>query len=438
MTLSRRMVRAARTLNLDQLSPEVIAKVKIGLLDMLSCAFEARDLPWGCQAIRMASAASGKATVIGTPVSTSPGEAAFANATLGHGLVREDMHTGAVSHLGVVIFPTLLALAQQHKVSGRDFILGAVCGYEIGAAVGRALMDQEMVRRFRPTGITGPLAGAIAGSRLLGLDEDAMVSALGLAANATGGLNEWPYCGGDEMFFRPGFAARNAVTAVQLAALGARASESALDGRAGLFAGLNKTDCISRVAPFSGGPLEILSVYYKPAPACNYAQTACQAALAVALENGFQSGEIESIVVKASAAAVGYPGCDYAGPFDRILQAKMSIQYCVAATLGRGTIEESNYHLLGDSEVNRLVNVTKLEIDPAFTAAYPAAQGSEVIVNLGARKARSRMNDVIPATPEQIRARFRSACANWQPIEEMIDSLEQQEDISVLSGGLAG
>ncbi len=54
LSLSRRMVRAARGLTMDQLPPEVVAKVKIGLLDFLSCAFEARDLPWGCQAIRMA------------------------------------------------------------------------------------------------------------------------------------------------------------------------------------------------------------------------------------------------------------------------------------------------------------------------------------------------------------------------------------------------
>ena len=33
------------------------------------------------------------------------------------------------------------------------------------------------------------------------------------------------------------------------------------------------------------------------------------------------------------------------------------------------------------------------------------------------------MDDVIPATPEQIRARFRSACANWRAIEEMVDEL---------------
>jgi 2-methylcitrate dehydratase PrpD len=438
MSLSRSMVQAARGLTMEQLPAEVVAKVKIGLLDFLSCAFEARELPWGCQAIRMASNAIGAATVIGTPVRTSPAEAAFANATLGHGLVREDMHTGAVSHLGVVIFPTLLALAQRRKASGRDFILGAVCGYEIGAAVGRAIMDREMVRRFRPTGITGPLAGAIAGSRLLALDEDSTVSALGFAANATGGLNEWPYCGGDEMFFHPGFSARNAVTVVELASLGARASESALDGRAGLFAGLNKTDRIAHVKPFSGGALEILSVYYKPAPACNYAQTACQAALALTMQDGFRSSDIDSIVVRASSAAVGYPGCDYGGSFERILQAKMSIQYCVAATLARGVIEERNYHLLDDPEVSRLVSITKLETDAAFTAAYPGAQGSEVIVGLrDGRTLRYRMDDVVAATPDQIRARFRLACANWRDIEKIIEELERQEDMSILSGGLA-
>jgi 2-methylcitrate dehydratase PrpD len=264
------------------------------------------------------------------------------------------------------------------------------------------------------------------------------VSALGFAANATGGLNEWPYCGGDEMFFHPGFAARNAVTAVELAALGAHASESALDGRAGLFAGLNKTDCIPQVTPFTGEAFEIMSVYYKPAPACSYAQTATQAALVLAMEDGFQSSDIESIVVKASAAAVGYPGCDYAGPFERILQAKMSIQYCVAATMARGVIAESNYRELNDSEITRLASITKLEVDSEFTAAYPGGQGSEVVVKSRRGTSHARLDDVIPATPEQIRERLRAAAgANAQAIEEMIDTLEQQEDVGALGGLLA-
>jgi 2-methylcitrate dehydratase PrpD len=421
MSLSRTLARAARLVQSDDLPSPVVDKVKTGLLDMLSCAFEARSLPWGCQAIRMAQ--GGPASIIGTPATASTGDAAFINATLGHGLVREDMHTGAVSHLGVVIYPTLLALAEQKPVTGRDFIRAAVCGYEIGAAIGRALVDPEFVRLHRPTGTTGPIAAAAAGSILRGLHEDAMISALGLAANTAGGLNEWPYSGGDEMFFHPGFAARNAVTAVELAELGAFASETALDGRSGLFAALHRTDRIPAVAAFQPGAWEILSVYYKPAPACNYAQTACQAAVPLASE------DIAAVQIKCSAAAVAYPGCNYAGPFHRILQAKMSIQYCVAATLATGRIEEANYHLLNDPEVLRLVAAAKLEADPAFTAAYPSQQGAEVTVTLRNGETRTRrMDDVIPATPAEIRARFRQASHNAHAIEDAIDRLEQLKD----------
>jgi len=436
LSLARRMARDAGRVTWNTLPAEVVGKVKTGLLDFLSCAYDARELPWSCQAIQIASRASGPVPVIGTPVRSAATEAAFANATLGHGLVREDMHTGAVSHLGVVLFPTLLALAAERKVSGGEFLTAAVCGYEIGASVGRALMDQEMVSRFRPTGITGPIGGAAAGSRLLGFDEDRMVRALGLAANMTGGLNEWPFCGGDEMFFHPGFAARSAVTAVELAELGACASETALDGRAGLFAGLNRADRVSAVAPFHGA-FEILSVYYKPAPACNYAQTACQAALAVACE--IQGAPISAVSVKVSTAAKNYPGCDCAGPFERILQAKMSIQYCVAATLTRGAIEEANYHRLTDPQITRLAGMITLESDPAFTAAYPKTQGAEVSVTLAdGRRVTRRLDDVTPATPSEIRQRFCSAAGRAAaPIEEAIDRLEKLDDLSSLTALLS-
>jgi 2-methylcitrate dehydratase PrpD len=362
------------------------------------------------------------------------GEAAFANAVLGHGLVREDMHTGSVSHLGVVVYPALLALSQQKRVSGRDFILAAICGYEVGAAIGRAIMDHEMVRLFRPTGITGPLGAAVAGSVLYALDEQEATSALGFAANSTCGSNEWPYSGADEMFFHAGFAARNAVTAVQLAELGARASETALDGPSGLFAGWGKAACASTVAPFSTGRLEILAVYHKPAPACNYAQTACQAALAIAVD----SSDIAAITVKVPAAGVNYPGCNFAGPFERILQAKMSIQYGVAATLARRAIDESNYRLLSDAEVTRLAKLITLEVDPEFTAAYPRSQGAEVIVTLRhGEPRRMRLPDVTPATAGEIRARFRAACGpKADAIEALVDRLEQLDDAGRLSGAL--
>ena len=443
-TLSRTIVQAARAVHYGDFPAEVHAKVKIALLDMLSCVFESLDLPHSVQAIEWAGRSQGKAAVFGTRGRAAASDAAFVNAILGHGLVREDMHTGSVSHLGVVIFPTLLALAQQKRVSGRDFVVAAICGYETGAAVGKAVMDQDTVRRFRPTGITGPLGGAVGGSLLSGLSEDASVSALGLAANTTVGLNEWPAEGADEMFFHVGFAARNAVTAVELAELGAYASETALDGKAGLFAALGKLGRVSHVSMFQGSKPEIMAVYHKPAPACNYAQTACQAALALAQQDGVRSSEISKIDVTASAAALGYPGCNSTGPFERVLKAKMSIQYCVAATLSRGSIEEANYRLLQDPEVHRLIGVTTLEEDQGFTDAYPRIQGAQVSVTLrnGETKTR-RLPDVIPATPEAIRQRFRCATGNVlgasasARIEGIVEEIETLSDVGTLCNLLA-
>ncbi|MBV8844604.1 MAG: MmgE/PrpD family protein [Bryobacterales bacterium] len=440
--MARDIARKAAAVTFEKLPLEAVAKVKLALIDYLSCVFESRELSPSVQAIKLAARAKGDAVVIGTPVWSAAPEAAFANAVMGHGLVREDMHTGSVSHLGVVNFPVLLARTQDNRISGRDLITGAVCGYEAGAAIGRALMDREIVRRFRPTGITGTIGAAVGAARMLELGESAITSALGFAANATVGLNEWPGPGADDMFFHVGFAARNAVTAVELAELGAYASETSLDGAAGLFAALGRLERAADVAAFEGEQLEILSVYHKPAPACNYAQTACQVARLIAQE--VRNEDIASIAIQASAAALNYPGCNFNGPFERVLQAKMSIQYCVAATLVRGAIEDANYRLLRDPEVARLIQNTTLVEGRDFTAAYPGMQGTEITVTLrDGRTITRRLDDLVPATADEVRERFRTSCDRvlgetaTERIEAAVNRLDQLQDVAVISELLA-
>ena len=128
MSLAHRIVTATDAVRYETLPPEVVAKVNVCLMDFLSAAYESLDLPWSRQALDIAQRGSGVATIAGSAARVPAGDAAFVNAVLGHGLVREDMHTGSVSHLGVVVFPTLLALAQERPVSGRDLITAAVCG----------------------------------------------------------------------------------------------------------------------------------------------------------------------------------------------------------------------------------------------------------------------------------------------------------------------
>jgi len=106
----------------------------------------------------------------------------------------------------------------------------------------------------------------------------------------------------------------------------------------------------------------------------------------------------------------------------------------------RGAIEEANYRLLRDPEVLRLIGVTTLEEGADFTRAYPGAQGTEISVrSRGGRMLRRRMDDLVPATEPDIRARFRTACQKalgagaTEAIEAAVDGLEDIEDMSVLS-----
>ena len=439
MSLARQLARASLAVDLRSFDVDVIAKAKICLLDFLSCAFEARHHPWSRQAIDIARGIENGATIIGTSRLSTPGDAAFANATLGHGLVREDMHAASICHHGVVIWPTLLALSERTPLAGATLLAAAIIGYEAGAQIGRALFTADLARLYRPTGLVAPLGAALAGSYALGLGEDAATSAVSIAANTSSGLNEWPHAGGSEMYFHPAFAARNAIAAIELAEAGADASETILEGEAGLFAAYRREPAPAAIRLFAGDQPEIMAVYNKPAPACNFAQTAAQAALRAARELA-KSEDIESILIRVPEAAARYPGCNSKGPYRNALQAKMSIPFSVAAVLARGAIEEDNYAQIGDPQILRLVDRTDLECDSGFTAAFPAQQGAEVVVGLrNGKTIRQRLDNVTAATSQEIRARFRQAAADVigdkraRHLEELVDGCEFLADGRVIA-----
>ena len=413
--LAVRMADALDAFSWAELTPEVIAKAKLCLYDLLSSALASNDLPWSRQAAAVARANSGGAApgacIIGTADIVSVQDAAFANGVIGHQLVRDDMHVGSVSHLGTVLVPALLSLAATTKVSGKDFLTALVAGYEVGGKVGRMILDVEVSKVFRPTGTVGPAAGAAAGAKLLGLTAEQTATALALGANAAAGYNEWAATGGSEMFFHTGLAARSAVTAVQLAAEGAYASRTALDGEAGILAAFHKPLKPTVPELFADTP-EILAVFFKPVPACNFAQSPAQAALNIAKRKKLRAADIESVTVHVTHAAALYPGCNVGGPFEHILQAKMSIHYNVAAALVHGDTAERNYVPQHNPDVMRVATLVRLEVDADFTKAFPAKQGAGVAVHTRAGNVlEQRVDDVVPTNADGVRERFVAAAA---------------------------
>jgi 2-methylcitrate dehydratase PrpD len=436
--LAVRMARALVGYSYARLSPEVVAKAKLCVYDLLSSALAAGELPWSRQAAALARASSGGtargAGIIGTSDVVSIHDAAFANGVRSHGLVRDDMHVGSVSHLGTVLVPALLALGETTHATGKDFLTALVAGYEVGGKLGRMIMDVEVSKIFRPTGTVGPLAAAGAGAKLLGLNEEQTTVALALAANTAAGYNEWAGTGGSEMFFHNGLAARSAVTAAQLAAQGAYASHTALDGDAGMLAAFRRPRPPTVPELFADRP-EILAVFFKPVPACNFAQTPAQAALALAHRHRLRADDIDSVLVRVTKAAALYPGCDASGPFEHILQAKMSIHYNVAAALVHGDFAERNYVPQQNPEVQALAKRVTVAIDPGFTSAFPAKQGAAVIVRTrGGQTFEQSMDNLEPTDPDGVHARFFAAASEQlgderaRLLDRLIGTLESCDD----------
>jgi 2-methylcitrate dehydratase PrpD len=417
--------------------PGVAAKAKLCLADALRCLFEARDLRTSLQVQALVHPLPGGVPVPATGLSAVPAEAAFAMATMSASLLREDMHAASISHHGIVVWPTLLALSHRAGVSGARLLAAGVVGYEFGARLGAALFDADLARRLRPTAFSATAGAAMGGAYLLGLSESEAAAALALAVDAASGLNQWPHSGGDEIFFQAGRAAQAAVQAIALARAGAFASPQMLDGPAGLFAAAGRT-APDDLRLFEGGPA-ILEVYNKALPICNFAQTAAQAALQIAVRPEFSPRAVEALKVWVTEAALAYPGCDHVGPCARPLQAKMSIRFSVAAALTHGDLEEWRFHDLRDPAVARLAALCALEADPVLTAAFPARQGARVEARLASGEVlAASVADVTPAAPEAIRrglldwVRGTPGAGDPAALLDLIDGLEGVRDAAAI------
>jgi 2-methylcitrate dehydratase PrpD len=273
---------------------------------------------------------------------------------------------------------------------------------------------------------------------LLGLNVEQTTAALALAANTAAGYNEWAGTGGSEMFFHNGFAARSAVTAVQLAAEGAFASPTAIDGDAGILAAFRRPRPPAVPDLFADRP-EILAVFFKPVPACNFAQTPAQVAHALAQRHRLRAEDIESVTARVTRAAALYPGCNASGPFEHILQAKMSIHYNVAAALAHGNFAERNYVPQQNPEVQALAKRVSVEIDAGFTSEFPAKQGAAIVVRTHSGQTFEQSADNLTATDtDGVHERFFAAAAaelgepQARELDSVIGTLEQQADAAKL------
>ena len=293
----------------------------------------------------------------------APAAAAFANGTLLHARIQEDSHP--TGHLGVVIVPAALAVAEDIGGSGADLIAAIVGGFEVALRIGRDHAADLSARGLRTTPVYGVFGAAVATARLMRCDATRMSMAIALAAGTSSGLREFSAAGTTEYAYQPGFAAMNGIVVGGLAAAGAEAALSALDGEAGFYRafGTDKGQYGARLCDGLGTSFELEQVSFKPYPICQFHRGFVAAAIELAREAGRRP--LEQLVLRLHPFEADFYGVRYKGPFASFPQTFMSAPFCAAVAWSRGRVHFADLNDFAAADVLALVPRITIVADPS-------------------------------------------------------------------------
>jgi len=183
MGVTRDLVRFVVNARYEDLAPEAIAATKLAVLNILGNCVAGNVTRIGRLHVDLAREMGGgraDATIIGDGGRVSVPAAAYANGNLAFALDYEDT-LQYVTHPGFITVASGLAVGEHAGSSGRELILAIALGYEIVARIGVPMQPTPERGRQVWGEQYHPFAAAVTAGRLLGLDEDAMDVAFGIA-----------------------------------------------------------------------------------------------------------------------------------------------------------------------------------------------------------------------------------------------------------------
>jgi 2-methylcitrate dehydratase PrpD len=216
------------------LPPDLVAGLKITLLDALAAGVVGTAQPWAQRAVEMVQSLGGtpEASVIGQTWRTDVSRAALANGILIGAFECEPL-TG--SHASGTVLPAALAVSERLRPSGPAFLTAVAIGFEVSGRIARTAVGLETVRGFHNPGTQGPFGAAVSVGKLYGFDAERLASAMGFAGSSSAGLLEFAWTGADTKRIHVGRASQLGLESALLARQGLNGPDTVLEGRYGYF-----------------------------------------------------------------------------------------------------------------------------------------------------------------------------------------------------------
>lgn len=369
-------------LRYDQMPDDVVLGIKLLFIDWLGSALAgagtAPAVMFQGFAQQMGPQTGHCSDYAGGP-DTSAFFAAMINAAASHVVEQDDLHNSSVLHPATVVFPAVLAVAQQEGATGQQLLTAAVAGYEAGIRVGEFLGRSHYVH-FHTTATAGTLAAAAGVANLLGLDADQTRNALGTAGTKAAGLWEFLVDAADSKQIHTASAASSGVMSAYAARDGITGARHIFDGAHGMGAAMSHDSDPSRLNADLGHRWATIETSYKWHASCRHTHPAGDALLQAIAETGIPPQSIARVTADVHQGAI-----DVLGPVTNptsIHQAKFSMGTVLGllAVHGKAGLTEFDAHALTDPEVARFREITEMRLDPQIDAAYPARWIGQVTI----------------------------------------------------------
>lgn len=393
MNISRTIAEFVVNTNYEDIPAYVIENQKKSVLDAIGITYGASTLGDGCRemlriAESLAANGDGEATVIGFDKKLPAAWAAFANASMAHGLDFGDTHDRSTIHANASSFPAALAVAEQlGGVSGRDLLTALVLGSEVAIRIALAADVNDVSYGFYPPTIYSSYAATVAVAKLMRLNADQIVNAISFnLCQST--------CSSELMnnkrtvirSIREAFTARNAIVSCAMAKENLIGFEQPLEGKFGFYhAFLRDNYTPERVTEGLGEVWEAAELTYKVWPCCFGNHSPITGTMQLMKEHGLTAEDIVHINVE-----IGDPNLILVEPLnerrnpENAIFGKFSIPFNVASVLVKGNVTIDSYSdaLLHDPEIRALT----AKIDYTYREDWKTGKATWSIVHMETTK----------------------------------------------------
>jgi 2-methylcitrate dehydratase len=456
---SARLAALAAATTFESLTSGAVHAVARHLVDAVGCALGALDSrpAVAARAIATTAVVDQGASVFGSPHATTPEVAAFANTAMVRYLDFND--TGHGAHPSDTM-AAVLAVAECRGATGRDVVRAIHAAYEAYAAVRRAGLFGDALRRRHVDQIYASFGSVVGAGVVLGLDAGRMANAISLAitpsvplrVTRTGVISDWKGCA-------TAHSAMTAVFAARLAQQGLTGPAQPIDGTGGLrdLLGLGPLD-LERIGRPRDGPSAVETTALKTYPAEYSAQGPIESILS--LRDGVALDQIDRVDVFLHWSGWHEIGGGAGDARDKSAPptretADHSLAYVVAVALvdGAVTIDSFDHARRRDAALCRMIAKIGVHEDPKLTAAHAGELPTwpsrvEIRLHDGSVRVREsgppRGHPARPLSDGEIEAKFFALADRVMPradSQRLVDTLWQVaalDDIGTLTRQFRG